>query len=62
MYANMLLGAQKKHVPRYLILEALKTISSLLDLIDHMLLISEYVLEKQLLLILMKNLHKALHK
>ena len=39
-----------------------KTISSLLELIDHMLSISEYVLEKQLLSILMKNLHKSLHK
>ena len=37
-----------------------KTISSLLELKDHVLSISQYVLEKQLLSILMKNLHKAL--
>ena len=36
-----------------------KTISSLLELVDHVLSISEYVLEKQLLLILMKNIHKG---
>ena len=40
-----------------------KTIFSLLELIGHVLSISEYVLGKNLLLsILMKNLHKALHK
>ena len=39
------------------------TISSLLELICHVLSISEYILEKhQLLLILIKKLHKALHK
>ena len=40
-----------------------KTISSLLELVGHVLSISEYVFEKhQLLSILMKNLRKALHK
>ena len=40
-----------------------KTISSLLELISHVLSISEYVLETHSLLsILMKNLQKALHK
>ena len=39
-----------------------KIISSLLEVIDHVLSISKYVLEKQLLSILMKNVHKALHK
>ena len=40
-----------------------KTISSLLELIDHVLWISEYVSEKHWLLsILIKNLHKALQK
>ena len=40
-----------------------KSISSLLDLIGHVLLVSEYVLEQHsLFAILMKNLHKVLHK
>ena len=40
-----------------------KQISSILELIDHVLPISEYVLEKQQLLSnLIKNIHKSLHK
>ena len=39
-----------------------KIIFFFLELIYHVLSISEYVLEKQLLSILMKNLHKVLHK
>ena len=39
-----------------------KSISFLLGLIGHVLLISEYILQKQLLSLLMKNLNKALHK
>ena len=38
-----------------------KTIFLLSELINHVLSISEYVLEKQLLSSLMKNLHKAFH-
>ena len=39
-----------------------KTISSFLQLIGQVLSISEHALEKQLLSILMENLHKALQK
>ena len=39
-----------------------KTTSFLLELIDRVLSISEHVLEKHLLSIFIKNLHKALHK
>ena len=51
-----------KHCSNNSLLSRDRSISSLLDLIGHVLLISENVLEKQLLLILMKNLHRELHK
>ena len=45
-----------------LLLSRGKTIYFLLELIYHVLSISEYVLEKHLISILIKNLHKALYK
>ena len=56
-------GSCTKRYTNNSLLSRQKTIASLLELIDHVLSISEHVLEKHYLLsIFTKNLHKTLHK